>query len=53
MAQRQAQADCQLALSGFGLSQPAMLTIVSNGLTNSPDLIGIKNKDIENIMKII
>jgi hypothetical protein len=53
MARMQAQADFQLALSGFGFSQPAMLAIVANGLTNSQDLVGIKNKDIENIMKII
>ncbi len=49
----QAQADFQQALSNFGFSQPAILAIVANGLTNSQDLVGIESKDIENIMKIV
>ena len=53
MARMQAQADFQQALSTYGFSQPAILAIVANGLTNSQDLVSIESKDIENIMKIV
>ncbi len=41
------------ALQCFGFTQPAIIAIITNGLTTTQDLIGIDAKDIENIMKIV
>lgn len=37
----------------FGFNQEARTAIIANGLTINQDLIGLNDKDIDNIMKIV
>jgi hypothetical protein len=41
------------SLAQFGFSQPAQAAITANGLQTTQDLIGLSDKDIDNIMKIV
>jgi hypothetical protein len=43
----------QAALQRMGLSQEATTAISANGITMAQDLIGLDEKDIEQILKII
>lgn len=46
-------ATFQDLLIHFSFSQEARTAIIANGLTTNQDLIGLKYKDIDNIMKIV
>ena len=41
------------SLAQFGFSQAAQAAITANGLQSTQDLIGLSEKDIDNIMKIV
>jgi hypothetical protein len=43
----------QAALQRIGFSQPATAAITANGIHTAQDLIGLDDKDIEQILKII
>jgi hypothetical protein len=43
----------QAALQRMGFTQPAIAAITANGINTSQDLIGLDEKDVEQILKII
>jgi hypothetical protein len=43
----------QAALQRMGFTQPAVAAMTANGITTSQDIIGLDDKDVEQILKII
>jgi hypothetical protein len=43
----------QAALQRIGFTQPAVAAMAANGITTTQDLIGLDDKDVEQILKII
>ncbi len=43
----------QAALQRMGFTQPAIAAITENGINSTQDLIGLDDKDVEQILKII
>jgi hypothetical protein len=43
----------QAALQRIGFTQPAVAAMTANGITTIQDLIGLDDKDVEQILKII
>jgi hypothetical protein len=43
----------QAALSHISFAQPAIAALATNGMTTTEDLLGLNEKDVEQILKII
>jgi hypothetical protein len=43
----------QATLQRIGFSQAATLAIANNGITTAQDLVGLDDKDVEQILKIV
>jgi hypothetical protein len=43
----------QAALQRMGFTQPTIAAVMVNGITTTQDLIGLDDKDVEQILKII
>jgi hypothetical protein len=43
----------QATLTRIGFPQPAIAALTTNGITTTQDLLGLNEKDIEQILKII
>ncbi len=46
-------ATFQAALTCIGFPQPSIAALVTNGITTTEDLLGLNEKDIEQVLKII